>query len=372
MNVLVYLYYPYFKDHLAGGLQFVMSSLIQEISTMDKDIHFKIVCPRSDSFVIENDPDIFPVLHDFEVDGLQPEEIKEDIVLLEKLANEADVIWLSDRNYPIVTKTPKVLSLFTLGYERALKSFFETDWTEIVYISSYLENKFQCCIREGQVTNVLPFYCTPEFTRKDRNKSFQRLKKYFDADTSFKYLVFPHRCDPVKGHIYAIEVLKELIKKDDSYRLLISMPSTSRLRDQTDENEYFQSLLSIIDKNNLNDRVIFHPWIAHEDLPYYFSIGEYALFLSSLTETFGVTLLNSICCGTPVISYGSGALSEIIPSGRGHRVLPYAEIDAIVNCILQNKEKEKVWMDTQFALQIYKKEPIIEKYCELFHRISKL
>lgn len=369
MNVLVYLYYPYFTDHLAGGVQFVMHNFIREISAADTDIHFKIVCPQSNEYPIEQNENILPVLHDFEVDGLHPIDIKKDIELLENLANEADMIWLVDRNYPIITKKPKLLSLFTLGYERELRCFFETDWKEVVFISNYLKNKFQCCIKDDKRTSIIPFYCTPEFTKKDRKESLQRMKKYFDVDERCKYIVFPHRADPVKGHVHAIKILAELIKHDDSYRLLMPLPATSRMRDQEVENEYVESLKQMIVNNNIMDRVIFHQWVMHEDLPYYFSLGEYALFLSHLTETFGVTLLNAICCEIPVISYGIGALSEIIPPGNGHKVFPFGEIDQAVKCILENKEKELVSLDTKYALETYTKKPIINEYCKVLHRI---
>ena len=52
--------------------------------------------------------------------------------------------------------------------------------------------------------------------------------KYFDYDKNKKYILFPHRPDLDKGHFEAIDILEELIKSDDSYRLLIPNPPLAK------------------------------------------------------------------------------------------------------------------------------------------------
>jgi len=52
-----------------------------------------------------------------------------------------------------------------------------------------------------------------------------------------------------------------------------------------------------------------------EDMPNLYSAADVTLFLSLWEETFGLTVIESLACGTPVISYPIGIAPEIIENG---------------------------------------------------------
>lgn len=46
MKILIYLYYPVYEDHLAGGVQVWIKDLIKYIENKYNDIKFQIICPE--------------------------------------------------------------------------------------------------------------------------------------------------------------------------------------------------------------------------------------------------------------------------------------------------------------------------------------
>ena len=195
------------------------------------------------------------------------------------------------------------------------------------------------------------------------------LNKYIDYNENYKYLLFPHRPDPDKGHITAINILKKIIEKDDSYRLLIPLPPKAKEVNASREQKFIESIKQYVVDNNLTEYVIFHKWVDYKDIPTYYKIGEFTLFLSKLPETFGLTLLNSISVGTPVISYGTGALNEVVPPGNAH--INIETIDDAVKTILYGKNNYNIKDDTEKVKKKYSIEEIANKYIEIFKELYK-
>ena len=69
-------------------------------------------------------------------------------------------------------------------------------------------------------------------------------------------------------------------------------------------------LCSLVNRDVLKSVQIL-PAVTYKELPEYYSAAS-ATVLSSLHETFGMTLIESLACGTPVVGTNSGAIPEII------------------------------------------------------------
>lgn len=74
----------------------------------------------------------------------------------------------------------------------------------------------------------------------------------------------------------------------------------------------------------VNNRVVFAGEVANADLPPFFRSADVTV-LPSLAESFGLVLIESMACGTPVIASDvPGARSVVASSGAGYLVQPIA------------------------------------------------
>ncbi len=86
-------------------------------------------------------------------------------------------------------------------------------------------------------------------------------------------------------------------------------------------------------------------YISNKDLPYIYN-GAKVFLYASLRESFGIPLLESMACGTPVITSNITAMPEIAGEG-GILIDPYKE-DEITNMLLK-LETDQSFYDQQVA-----------------------
>ena len=366
MRILVYLYYPMYEKHLAGGVQVWLKDLMEYIEAKNKNIKFQVVCPAGQGYEFAKKLNVNHSLIDMERDFLTPADIHHNFEVIRNLEKETDLIWMIDRIFPIQTSKPKLLSLNTLCYERELMSIFQSGWNKMVLLTDFVKKQVIDYVDKKEVYEI-PCYVDEKFLNVEVDEKI--INKYFDYDKRHKYILFPHRPDPDKGHITAINIIKELIKCDKEYRLLIPLPPKAKEINAPRENEFINSIKQYVNDNDLNKYVIFHDWVDYEDIPTFYKIGEFTLFLSKLPETFGLTLLNSISVGTPVLSYGAGALNEVVPPGKAH--INIKTVEDAVNTIKKGKKYYNAEEDMNYVISKYSLENIANQYIELFEKLYK-
>jgi glycosyltransferase involved in cell wall biosynthesis len=121
---------------------------------------------------------------------------------------------------------------------------------------------------------------------------------------------------PEKGVSEAIQVAKET-----HHRLLIIGPTYPDLID------YFDKYI----KPHLDDQILYLGYVERDLLPTYYQKAKALLTPVQWEEPFGLTTIEAMSCGTPVISFNRGAAPEIIENGKtGFVVNTTAEmIDAV-------------------------------------------
>lgn len=368
MNILLYLYYPFFDTHLAGGVQVWLRNLVSEIMKNDSSIHISIYCPDSDLHNYPEDIDVNHILLDLEQDFLTPKMVYNNLLKIKQAEEKADIIWIIDRTFPIKSNKPQLLSLNTICYEREVMSIFQADWKAIACPSDFVLKQLKEVVDDKRKIYKIPYYIDPLFLNEYPD-GIDRVKKYFDYKANNKYILFPHRPDRSKGHEEAMTVLEKLLAVDPSYYLLIPQAPDAKVSNVTSENQYIDELKELAQRKGIAQHVIFHKWVEYSDIPSYYAIGQYTLFFSKLPETFGLTLLNSAICGTPVISFGYGALPEIIPPGGLHKVVK--EISEVPDIILKELDSARIESDIMFMKNNYLIEKVSEQYLQLFHELIK-
>lgn len=133
------------------------------------------------------------------------------------------------------------------------------------------------------------------------------------------YLLYYGRIVPEKGVREAIQVAKET-----QHRLLIIGPT------YPDAMEYFDKYI----KPNLDDQILYLGYMERDQIPRYIQKAKALLTAVQWEEPFGLTTIEAMSCGTPVVSFNRGAAPEIIDNGKtGYVVNTTVEMIEAVNKI---------------------------------------
>jgi len=116
-----------------------------------------------------------------------------------------------------------------------------------------------------------------------------------------KVLISVGRIVGWKGFQLVIESLKEL--KDYSYVLI-------------GDGEYLESLKILAKKENVENRVFFLGLIDNKELPKYLNIGDIFVQPSIGHEAFGITIVEAMASGLPVVASKNGGIVDILTNSN--------------------------------------------------------
>ena len=172
---------------------------------------------------------------------------------------------------------------------------------------------------------------------------FDVRKKY----PQFSFIILTaSRLEKEKNIILAIETMKEVVRNYPKAGMLI-------VGDGREKNKLKRLVLNY----GLENNIIFEGW--QTDLISYYKTSN--IFLStSIYEGYGLTIIEALSCGCPVISSDVGIAREIILEGENGFICPVGDKDCFMGKILDviNKPSLKI------NLSINSKAMISEKFIE--------
>jgi glycosyltransferase involved in cell wall biosynthesis len=71
-------------------------------------------------------------------------------------------------------------------------------------------------------------------------------------------------------------------------------------------------LASLAGALGLNDRVMFHDAVEHNELPEFYAAIDAGVFPSTGDEAFGISIAEAMSCGKPVIGSHVGGIPEVV------------------------------------------------------------
>jgi len=125
-------------------------------------------------------------------------------------------------------------------------------------------------------------------------------KKRLKAGPESIVLFYAGRISADKNIGFLLELFSELVKSNQNFQLILAGTGP-------DYNEYRKKARSI-------KQVSFIGRIDRNELPYYYSAAHLLVF-PSLTDTFGMTVLEAQACGLPAVVSDIGGQKEIISEG---------------------------------------------------------
>lgn len=178
------------------------------------------------------------------------------------------------------------------------------------------------------------------------NKVPQLLKNIINK---YRYIIFfPNRPIEEKGGKYLIKLSKELDKKLENY-----------------------CIIGPFGKNDdLPSNFINTGWIKSEELKYYYSISNATLNLSILPESFSQVCIESIICGTPVVSFKSGNIPKLNKL-TNNIILVEKDVKSILRGINKSFAIKEDKIQTKQAQEIIRKEFDVKRITNIYMKLYK-
>lgn len=228
----------------------------------------------------------------------------------------------------------------------------------VTAVSSFLKIKTISQYNITKDIEVIPNFINPEEFRKISNHETECLKERYSANGE-KILVHTSNFRPLKRVTDCIRIFNEVHKKIPSKLLLIGDgPDRSAC-------EYLAKDLGIY-----NDVTFFG---NQESFVEILSIADLFL-MPSQSESFGLSALEAMACGLPVVSSNAGGLPELNQHGETGYIAEMGDIDKMAEYtieLLQNKNKYRIFSKNarDRSLTLFTADKIIPQYESYYEKI---
>jgi D-inositol-3-phosphate glycosyltransferase len=137
-------------------------------------------------------------------------------------------------------------------------------------------------------------------------------RRELDLDQRESILLFVGRFAPSKGADRLFEAMSHL-RQQPGLRLIV-------VGGDGQQSPEAQNLRKLSKEWGVEDAVVFAGSIEHERLTTYYNAAD-ILVIPSRYESFGLVALESLACGTPVVTTRVGAMKKILQDGRAGHVV---------------------------------------------------
>lgn len=172
-------------------------------------------------------------------------------------------------------------------------------------------------VPEDKVTVIYNGIVTEEFSP---NRETGKARKKLDLDATTPLVGIVARLHPVKGHLFFLEAAREVLLQRPDVRFLVIGDGPLR-----------PVLEDLAEQLGIAGQVIFTGFV--EDVPSVMADLN-LLAISSLWEGFGLTAVEAMALGVPVVSSEAGGLPEVIRHGETGLLVPPANSTALAKGII--------------------------------------
>ena len=156
------------------------------------------------------------------------------------------------------------------------------------------------------------------FRRMDRIAA----KKKINADPDHEVILFVGRIEPLKGIDIIIYAIKILLEKNPSMRVCLWVVGGNSSETRDNWSEELKKLEKIRKVLNIETSVKFVGRKHQSELPDYYNAAKIVV-MPSHYESFGITALEAMACGVPVITTDVTGVSDLFDK-KHHALLTTA------------------------------------------------
>src|SRR3990167_9094730 len=229
--------------------------------------------------------------------------------------------------------------------------------------SSKKDTVEQYGVKMDKITTTYPGYNKNIFYPiKNIMKIQNIIKKY---DIKVPYIIFIGTIQPRKNLIR----LMEAIKRIDNLNLLV----VGKAKGEGKQGSMYQETLDAPKMLEIEERVKFLGYVPKEDLNYLIN-GATAFILPSLWEGFGLPVVESMACGTPVLVSTVSSLPEVV-GGAGLTFDPYSvdQIEQAIRTITTDKKLREKYSKLGLAqAKKFSWEKMAKEVLKVFERVGNI
>lgn len=255
------------------------------------------------------------------------------------------------RNSPI----PQMAVLGGISYTHCVDIAMSAHWTWLIVPSPFIKNKCVALGADGNKIHIIP-------NGIDGSKFFKLGK-----DRTFKVLL-PFRPDMGKGFIESIDFVQKInsLGRWGEYKILI----TRQFNCSFAEKDFYQTIEKYASKKQVVIEYI--NWGDQNTMNYIYNQCDFVSSLGTLEEGFGLTTIESVLSGHPVLAKRIGATKDILPPNTG--IIFYDEnpntedvIEKLVNMSDKEISEGGAYIKTNYEIKIMQ-----ANYLELAQQFWKL
>jgi len=301
-----------------GGMDVVALETIKHLQKIDKENEYIIYAAPGDdkSYAIQETSNFKIKI----LKGFTYADWEQVWLPLQLLKDKPDILHCTSNTAPLIGSVPKVVTVHDIIYlekrcwpvnSNLYQRFgnYYRSWVvpqvirnaaQIITVSVFEKKNISSyfSLDEWKV-KVVPNAANESFTRVADKESLDKVRKKYTLPSD--YILFLGNTEPRKNMRNLIKSYSLLLKKySDAPDLVVTNISE----------EILSSILSEIDRLSIRNKICLVGYVDFEDLPALYSLAEFFIY-PSLREGFGLPLLESMACGTPVITSSVSSMPEI-------------------------------------------------------------
>ena len=230
--------------------------------------------------------------------------------------------------------------------------------------AEYLLNHYVAVPPDDRRVTVVPNGIDPAQFPPAPPEAREQLRQKLDIRDDEFLLLIPSRVDPRKGQeamLRAITAARAGLEKHAYRLLLLAWPSPAT--------EYAGRLKRIIAEHDLEDRVITHPPVSHEEMPRFFAAADGVVLPSQ--EYFSIVMLEAMLLERPLIASVHGGSRDVIEDGLNGFLVDHNDVDQLAEATLRMVAMDE---ETRRSMGRQARQTILEGYTwdQIGHRLLSI
>jgi len=246
----------------------------------------------------------------------------------------------------------------------------EVNWSHIIAVSHYIRMEILGVgIDDAMTTTIHHGLDLSKYSL--RGKTNKALRKYPQLKNK-KIIFHPARMGLAKGCDVTIKAMRTVLEHVPDAMLVLA-GSKNIIDWEVSQEKDIAYFIELIRALGITDNVLIDVF-ALEEMPDMYKVSDVVVYPSSVSEPFGLTMLEAFASARPIIVTRMGGMPEVVQDGLSGYVIPPRDFEALSNRIvllLDNARLRRRLGDTgrNIVEQHYTKEIMTKSHLNVYTKV---